>query len=139
LHAQHFGLRRTRPHPIFYSDRDPVGRQSVAFIGDGGFSMLMAEFATAVKYKLPIKVIVINNNTLAMIKWQQMVMDGNPEFGTELSPIDYADFARACGGKGYRIEDPEICGDILEEALREPGPVSSMPLLTHSNPRCRRK
>lgn len=98
-------------------------RQSVAFIGDGGFSMLMGEFATAVKYKLPIKVFVINNNTLAMIKWEQMVMDGNPEFGTELSPIDYAAVARACGAKGYRIDDPSICGEVVEEALREPGPV----------------
>jgi pyruvate dehydrogenase (quinone) len=85
--------------------------------------MLMAEFATAVKYKLPIKVVVVNNNTLAMIKWEQMVMDGNPEYACELSPIDYAAFARACGGKGYRIEDPSICGEILEEALAEPGPV----------------
>jgi pyruvate dehydrogenase (quinone) len=50
-------------------------------------------------------------------------MDGNPEFACELSPIDYAAFARACGGKGYRIEDPGICGEILEEALAEPGPV----------------
>ena len=98
-------------------------RQCVAFIGDGGFSMLMAEFATAVQYKLPIKVVVVNNNTLAMIKWEQMVMDGNPEFGCELSPIDYAAFARACGGKGYRIEDPAICGEMLEEALAEPGPM----------------
>jgi pyruvate dehydrogenase (quinone)/pyruvate oxidase len=98
-------------------------RQCVAFMGDGGFSMLMAEFATAVQYKLPIKVVVVNNNTLAMIKWEQMVMEGNPEFGCELSPIDYAAFARACGGKGYRIEDPSICGEILDEALGEPGPA----------------
>ena len=66
---------------------------------------------------------MVNNNTLAMIKWEQMVMDGNPEFACELSPIDYAAFARACGGKGYRIEEPAECGEILEEALREPGPV----------------
>jgi pyruvate dehydrogenase (quinone)/pyruvate oxidase len=98
-------------------------RQCVAFMGDGGFSMLMAEFATAVKYKLPIKVIVVNNNTLAMIKWEQMVMDGNPEFGCELSPIDYAAVARACGGEGYRIEDPAECGAIMEAALGHPGPV----------------
>jgi len=112
------GLPYTIAAQIAYPER-----QCVAFVGDGGFSMLMAEFATAVKYRLPIKVIVVNNNTLAMIKWEQMVMDGNPEFGTELSPVDYAAFARACGGKGYRIEDPEICGGILEEALNEPGPV----------------
>ena len=60
-------------------------RQCVAFVGDGGFSMLMAEFATAVKYKLPIKVVIIKNNTLGQIKWEQMVFLGNPEFGCELA------------------------------------------------------
>ena len=55
------------------------GRQSVAFVGDGGFTMLMGEFATAVKYRLPIKVVIIKNNTLGMIKWEQMVFLGNPE------------------------------------------------------------
>ncbi len=43
-------------------------RQCIAFVGDGGFSMLMADFVTAVKYKLPIKVIVIKNNTLGTNK-----------------------------------------------------------------------
>src|SRR5918995_5221469 len=59
-------------------------RQCVAFVGDGGFSMLMAELATCVKYKLPVKIIVIKNNTLGMIKWEQMVFLGNPEYGCEL-------------------------------------------------------
>jgi pyruvate dehydrogenase (quinone) len=98
-------------------------RQCVAFVGDGGFSMLMAEFATAVKYKLPIKVIIIKNNTLGMIKWEQMVFLGNPEFGCELQPIDFVAFARACGGTGIAIEDPTDCGRILERALATPGPV----------------
>ncbi len=53
----------------------------VAFVGDGGFTMLMGEFATCVKYKLPIKVVVIKNNTLGQIKWEQMVFLGNPEYG----------------------------------------------------------
>lgn len=98
-------------------------RQSVAFVGDGGFAMLMAEFATAVKYDLPIKVIVVKNNVLGQIKWEQMVFLGNPEYGVELHPIDFAAFARACGGSGFTIEDPKTCGDQLEEALRTPGPV----------------
>src|SRR5882762_2098763 len=80
-------------------------RQCVAFMGDGGFSMLMAEFATAVKYKLPIKVFIVKNNTLGMIKWEQMVFLGNPEFACELQPIDFAAFARACGGIGMTLED----------------------------------
>jgi pyruvate dehydrogenase (quinone) len=98
-------------------------RQCVAFVGDGGFSMLMAEFVTAVKYQLPIKVIVIKNNTLGMIKWEQMVFLGNPEYGCELQPIDFAAFARACGGTGLTIEDPAECGAILDQALAAPGPV----------------
>ncbi len=98
-------------------------RQSVAFIGDGAFSMLMAEFVTAVKYKLPIKVVVIKNNSLGMIKWEQMVFLGNPEYGCELETIDFAAFARACGAKGFTIEDPAQCGAILDQALETPGPV----------------
>ena len=98
-------------------------RQCIAFVGDGGFSMLMAEFATAVRYNLPVKIIVISNNTLGQIKWEQMVFLGNPEFGCDLHPIDFAKFAEACGGKGYRIEDPASCGDILSEALLHDGPV----------------
>jgi pyruvate dehydrogenase (quinone) len=99
------------------------GRQSVAFVGDGGFSMLMAEFATAVKYNLPIKVVIVKNNVLGQIKWEQMVFLGNPEYGVELQPIDFAAFARACGGTGFTIEDPKTCGALLEEALNTPGPV----------------
>ena len=85
-------------------------RQVVAFVGDGGFSMLMGEFATAVKYNLPIKVVIIKNNTLGQIKWEQMVFLGNPEYGVELQPIDFAKFAEACGGVGFRIETPDECG-----------------------------
>jgi pyruvate dehydrogenase (quinone)/pyruvate oxidase len=99
------------------------GRQCVAFIGDGGMSMLMAEFATAVKYRLPIKVIVLKNNTLGQIKWEQMVFLGNPEYGVELQPIDFAMFAQACGGTGYTVEDPADCGRILDSALAVDGPV----------------
>jgi pyruvate dehydrogenase (quinone) len=98
-------------------------RQSVAFVGDGGFSMLMADFSTCVKYKLSVKVIVIRNNLLGQIKWEQMVFLGNPEFACDLEPIDFAAFARACGGQGFTIDDPATCGDILEQALSTPGPV----------------
>src|SRR5690606_9512788 len=64
-------------------------RMCVAFIGDGGFSMLMAELATCVKYGLPVKVVIIKNNTLGQIKWEQMMFLGNPEYGAELEPIDF--------------------------------------------------
>src|SRR5213078_4419905 len=98
-------------------------RQVVAFVGDGGFSMLMAEFATCVKYDLPVKVVVMKNNVLGMIKWEQMVFLGNPEFGCDLQPIDFAAFARACGGTGITITEPERCGAQIEEALHTSGPV----------------
>ena len=98
-------------------------RQCVAFVGDGGFSMLMAEFATCVKYKLPVKVVVIKNNSLGMIKWEQMVFLGNPEYGCDLQPIDFAMFAHACGGSGFTIDDPADCGAMLERALATDGPV----------------
>jgi pyruvate dehydrogenase (quinone)/pyruvate oxidase len=98
-------------------------RQCVAFVGDGGFSMLMAEFATAVKYGLPIKVVIIKNNTLGQIKWEQMVFLGNPQYGVDLHPIDFARFAQACGSTGFTIEDPADCGNILGQALATPGPV----------------
>ncbi|MGE5603818.1 MAG: thiamine pyrophosphate-dependent enzyme [Nitrososphaerales archaeon] len=98
-------------------------RQVVALVGDGGFSMLMADFATAVKYDLPIKIVIVKNNTLGQIKWEQMVFLGNPEYGVSLTPIDFAAFARACGGSGFTIEDPAACGDMMQEALNTPGPV----------------
>jgi pyruvate dehydrogenase (quinone)/pyruvate oxidase len=112
------GLPYTIAAQIAYPER-----QCIAFVGDGGFSMLMAEFATAVKYKLPIKVIIIKNNSLGMIKWEQMVFLGNPEYGCELQPIDFAAFARACGGTGFTVEDPAQCGAVLDQALVTPGPV----------------
>jgi pyruvate dehydrogenase (quinone) len=112
------GLPYTIAAQIAYPERQCVG-----FVGDGGFSMLMAEFATCVKYRLPVKIIVVKNNTLGMIKWEQMVFLGNPEYGCELQPIDFAAFARACGGTGFTVEEPASCGAILDQALATPGPV----------------
>ena len=99
------------------------GRQVVCIVGDGGFTMLMGEIATLVKYKLPVKVIVIKNNVLGEIKWEQMALDANPEFGVELQPIDFAAFAKACGAGGYTIERPEEAEPILREALAQRGPT----------------
>jgi pyruvate dehydrogenase (quinone)/pyruvate oxidase len=98
-------------------------RQVVAFVGDGSLSMLIAELATAVKYKLPIKVVVIKNNTLGQIKWEQMVFLGNPEYVCDLQPIDFAMVARACGATGLSVERPEDCGRVMEQTLATPGPV----------------
>jgi pyruvate dehydrogenase (quinone) len=99
------------------------GRQVVCVVGDGGLSMLMAELATLVKYKLRVAVIVIKNNVLGQIKWEQMILEGNPEFGVELEPIDFAKVAQACGARGFTIENPQEAEGVLREALSRPGPV----------------
>jgi len=98
-------------------------RQCVAFVGDGGFSMLMADLVTAVKYQLPIKVVIIKNNTLGQIKWEQMVFLGNPEYGVELHPIDFAEFAHACGATGFTVDDAADCANVMAEFLNAPGPA----------------
>jgi pyruvate dehydrogenase (quinone) len=98
-------------------------RQVVCIVGDGGFTMLMGEVATLVKYDLRVKVIIIKNNVLGEIKWEQMVLDGNPEFGVELQPIDFEAYAKACGAGGFTIEHPEDAERILKEALAYPGPA----------------
>lgn len=97
-------------------------RQSVALTGDGAFSMLMADFATAVMYKLPVKIFVLKNNSLNFILWEQIVSLGNPEYGIEFSPIDFVAFAKACGGKGYRLEKPEDLR-LIERIMKEEGPI----------------
>src|SRR5579871_616005 len=99
------------------------GRQCVAFVGDGGFTMLMGEFATAVKYRLPIKVVIIKNNVLGMIKWEQMVFLGNPEYGVSLEPIDFVKYAEACGGIGFRCEKPDEVTSALEAMMLADGPA----------------
>ena len=98
-------------------------RQCIAFVGDGGFSMLMAEFATAVQYELPIKVILIKNNSLGMIRWEQMAFLGNPEYAVEFSPIDFAKYAEACGGKGFSVNEPSEVRPVIQIAMKEKKPT----------------
>jgi pyruvate dehydrogenase (quinone)/pyruvate oxidase len=98
-------------------------RQVVCFIGDGGLTMLMGELATCVKYDLNIKIVVIKNNALGQIKWEQMVFLGNPEYVCDLQPINFAIVAEGFGLKGYTIDDPASCADTLSRAFAEPGPV----------------
>jgi pyruvate dehydrogenase (quinone) len=98
-------------------------RQVVAIVGDGGFTMLMGELATIKKYNLPVKVMIIKNNSLAEIKWEQMVMEGHPEFGVELQPIDFAQYAQACGIPGFTLDDPTKAEAVVREAFAQPGPA----------------
>jgi pyruvate dehydrogenase (quinone)/pyruvate oxidase len=99
-------------------------RQVIAYVGDGGFAMLMAEFHTAMRYGLPIKVVINNNNSLGQILWEQMVL-GFPEHGVRFgTPLpDYAAWARGCGGVGLHVAKAGQVEGALREALSHPGPA----------------
>jgi pyruvate dehydrogenase (quinone) len=98
-------------------------RTVVAFVGDGGLSMLMSEMATCMKYRLPIKIVVIKNNYLGQIMWEQIAFLGNPEFACDLQPIDFAAVARGFGMAAFTLEDPKRAPAIVDEALNHKGPV----------------
>ena len=120
------GLLATMANGLPYSIGAAIaypGRQVVCVVGDGGLSMLLAELATLAKYKLNVKVIVIKNNVLGEIKWEQIVQAANPEFGIDLEPIDFAGVARNCGIGGFTLDKAEDAESILRQALNHPGPA----------------
>lgn len=91
-------------------------RQSVAVVGDGGFAMLMADLSTAVHHKLPVKIILLKNNSLAEVRFEQEDLK-YPQFGCDLPPIDFVAFAKACGAEAYRCTRPEEVRPAIESAL----------------------
>ena len=97
-------------------------RQVVSVVGDGGFTMLMGEMATARKYGADIKVVLLKNDSLGQIKWEQMAFLGNPEYVCDLEPIDFAAVARGFGWNGHAVSDPHAVAGVLAQALSEPGP-----------------
>lgn len=99
------------------------GRPVFAVVGDGGFAMQLGEFSTAVRYRIPLKVLVIKNGMLNQIAWEQMMFLGNPQFGCELQPIDFARAAEAMGGKGFTIRAPGEVEGVLDAAFAAEGPV----------------
>jgi pyruvate dehydrogenase (quinone)/pyruvate oxidase len=117
-------------------------RQVVALTGDGSLSMMMGDLATLAQHNLDVKVVVMRNDVLGLIKWEQLAFLGNPQFGVELAGIDFNRVGEACGLRGVRIEEPSSCGDQLAEALAAPGPAvievvvdpHEMPLTPTINP-----
>ncbi len=97
--------------------------QVVALTGDGSLTMMMGELATLAQYALPVKVVVMRNDVLGLIKWEQMAFLGNPQYGVELAPVNFVQVAEACGLTGIRIEDPARVEDQLNEALSLDGPA----------------
>jgi pyruvate dehydrogenase (quinone) len=110
------------------------GRPIFGVIGDGGLSMQLGEFATAVAMRLPLKLLVLRNNSLGQIKWEQLLFLGNPEFGCEVPPIDFAKAAEAMGGRGFTVDDPAQLGAVLDQALAVEGPVIIQAIVDQNEP-----
>jgi pyruvate dehydrogenase (quinone) len=117
-------------------------RQVIAMCGDGGFTMLMQELFTAAQHDLPIKCIVFNNGGWGLVHLE-MEEAGFPAFeGVKFKNPDFAMFAQACGGTGFRITKPSELRDGIQRALATPGPVvvdvlvnaEEIPSLPHIDP-----
>jgi pyruvate dehydrogenase (quinone) len=98
-------------------------RQCIAFVGDGGFAMLMAEFLTAARHGLPVKVVINNNGAYGQILWEQVAL-GFPEFGVRHAGFaDYAPWARSCGAYGEKVTEAGDVDEAVRAALAHPGPA----------------
>jgi len=117
LGSMGFGLPAALVAQLEYPER-----QVACITGDGGFSMVMGDFLTAIKYDLPIKVFLFNNKNLAMIMQEQKV-ENYPIWQTELQDCDFAGFAENCGGIGIKADDPRELEKVVDEALKFDKPV----------------
>jgi pyruvate oxidase/acetolactate synthase-1/2/3 large subunit len=117
LASMGFGLPGALAAKLIYPER-----QVVCITGDGGFSMVMGDFLTAVKYNLPVKVFLFNNSQLAMIKQEQKV-ENYPNWQTDLHNCDFAEYARNCGGVGIKVTKPEELEKAVKKALALEKPV----------------
>lgn len=96
----------------------------IAIAGDGSIQMNIQELATAVANKLPVKVIILNNGHLGMVRqWQELFYNGNYSFTNMEAQPDFVKLAEAYGAEGYRIEKPEDLLTELEKALSTPNPA----------------
>jgi pyruvate dehydrogenase (quinone) len=99
------------------------GREVLAFVGDGGLTMLLGELATIARYRLPIRIVVMKNNTLGQIKWEQLMFLGNREYECALQPIDFVKVAEGFGIAGYRAKTETELGLVLDAAFANPRAV----------------
>jgi pyruvate dehydrogenase (quinone)/pyruvate oxidase len=91
-------------------------KQIVCITGDGGLEMVLADLLTAVRYGLPITVVVLNNGTLQMER-DKMIMKGLQPEGTELTNPDFAKVAEACGWNSFHVETAEQLDAALKQSL----------------------
>lgn len=99
-------------------------RQVIAFVGDGGFQMTAQELATAVQYRTNTKIIIMNNNSLGMVRqWQEIFYDRNySHVDMEWTP-DFVKLAEAYGAVGLRAKHPSELHAVLGKGLSTPGVV----------------
>lgn len=97
-------------------------RQVVALCGDGGFSMLMGDVLTLVQHRLPIKIVIFNNNALGFVE-MEMHAAGMLDYATTLVNPDFAVLAEAVGIKGIKVESAATLDYDLHEAFAHDGPV----------------
>ena len=98
------------------------GRQVIAICGDGAFAQLMTDFITAVHYKLPIIVVVLNNRKFGFVELE-MQAHGYVRYATEIANPDFVMFAQSCGGVGISVKTPDQLLPALEQAYAESKPV----------------
>ncbi|ALC06727.1 Pyruvate dehydrogenase [ubiquinone] [Corynebacterium deserti GIMN1.010] len=118
---RHGTMANALPHAIGAQSADR-NRQVIAMCGDGGLGMLLGELLTVKLHQLPLKAVVFNNSSLGMVKLE-MLVEGQPEFGTDHEEVNFAEIAAAAGIKSVRITDPKKAREQLAEALAYPGPV----------------
>ncbi len=92
-------------------------KQVIVLTGDGGFAMMLGDFATAVRYQLPYTVIVFNNRLFQFVQLDERVAQGYADAGVHFDDIDFAKFAEACGGVGYTVKELSTLRQVLPEAL----------------------
>ena len=101
-----------------------TGRKTVLVTGDGSFHMNLNELCTAVTHRLPLVILLMNNNTLGMVRQWQTLFYGRRYSQTTLDRrTDYKKLAEAFGAKGLVLEDPADAPAVLAEAFAAEGPV----------------
>lgn len=99
-------------------------RKVITVAGDGSFQMNVQELGTVVANRLPIKVVILNNRHLGMVRqWQELFYEGNYSFTNMEAQPDFVKLADAYGAEGYRISTPEELLPVLEKALNSPNPA----------------
>lgn len=97
-------------------------KQVIAIIGDGGFQMTLQELGTIMQYQIPVKIIVLNNNFLGMVRqWQALFFEKRYSF-TEMKNPDFAGIVKAFSIPARKVEDRKDLANALKELLAEPGP-----------------